>query len=224
MTFGEKAGAILGYLLGIPVALVSFIRASRMFHPRGVLVGVSVESLRPELIKFSEKAVMRFSSAWWKQKEWRDVLGISIRFDGEQDLLFASFKHPWQTPVGPFLTHYQDFFKNDFFAVSPFTIKGKKESVSFKITPHRVIDSKGSRKEILVENIRKHSHLRLWIKVEKDEWKELADLKLLYLLDQDQEALRFNPFLCGLNIHPKGFIHHLRIGVYRLGQFGRSLR
>jgi hypothetical protein len=220
MNISERLGYLFGYPLGVIVAIVSFVRASRMFHPCGTVVKISIYS--HDVIHFPEEGIMRFSSAWWKHKQWLDVLGVSIRFGDKQDLLFASFKHPWQTPVGPFLTKYKSYFQNSYFVVSPFSFKH--ERVIFRLTPYKFESCKGSREEELQKNIMEKAVWKLWIKKDKDPWLACADIQLEQELQVDQKKLRFNPFLNGLEIYPKGFIHHLRIGVYQLGQFGRTLR
>lgn len=233
MNFLERTGHITGHILGLTTGTISFLRAARMFHPRGTLVAGSVENLAPHFITFPPNVMVRFSSALWKNKIWPDVLGLTCRFSKEknfsyspanddQDLLFASFKHPWQTPVGPFLTSHRDFFANSFFAVSPFNYQDG--IYIFKITPHRykVIDKRRPQK--LHENIKSHAVWRLWMKKGKECWKEVADITLEEELLLDQEKLKFNPFLNGLQIYPRGFIHYLRIGAYRMSQSGRSLR
>lgn len=222
MNISEKAGHILGYPLGIGVFIISFIRNSRMFHPSGLITSVSVINLDKDFLNFPEDAIARFSNAMWKDREWRDVLGIALRFHDKQDLLFASFERPWQTPLGPFLTKYHDFFENNFYAVSPFTYKEK--IIYFKLAPYRFEKIQGDRTKRLQKNIKAHSVFRLYYRERHKDWKELADIKLDSEINLDQKKLKFNPFLVGLNIHPKGFIHHLRIGVYRLSQLGRSIR
>lgn len=216
------AGTICGYPLGVLVGAISFIRNSRMFHPEGMVIRGEVKNLWKEKVNFPEECFLRFSSAWWKYKEWRDVLGIAIRFGEKQDLLFASFKHAWQTPIGPMLTRYHDYFENHFYAVAPFTLNN--DVVFFRLTPHEFKKYDGPREQRLIKNIKDHAKFRLYIKMKNQEWTPLAEITLLELIDMDQRTLRFNPFLCGLNIYPEGFIQHLRIGVYRLGQFSRLLR
>jgi hypothetical protein len=222
MNISERVGHLLGFPLGGAVFIISFIRNSRMFHPRGAVATLKIQNLNKEFLEFPADAMGRFSNALWKNKEWRDVLGIAIRFDSKQDLLFASFERPWQTPFGPFLTKYHDFFQNDFYAVSPFRYKEK--DVYFKLAPYIFIEINGERTEKLKKNIEAHSVFRLYYRENHQDWNELADIKLGSEIAIDQNELMFNPFLVGLNIHPKGFIHHLRIGVYRLGQLGRSIR
>jgi hypothetical protein len=221
MKISERCGLVAGYPLGIFAGTISFIRASRMFHPVGTVVDVHVKNIHPYSI-FKENAFMRFSSAWWKHKEWRDVLGVAIRFSGEQDLLFASFKHPWQTPAGPFLTKYHNFFHNRYYAVSPFKFQNKK--VIFRLSPSTFVEGGKNRMESLDINIKEKATFKLEMKEQKGPWQPIAEIKLLSKLEMNQKELKFNPFLNGLEIYPQGFIHYLRIGVYRLSQLSRSLR
>ncbi len=214
----DVLGTILGYPLGLLTGSISFLRNARMFHPNGIVIKCSVKSEGE--ISFPEDAILRMTSAMWKKKEWRDVLGISIRFGGIQDLLFASFKHPWQTPFGPFLTKYHDFFYNDYFAVSPFEVNGK--IVYFKLQAEDFKDINGSREEKLRSNI---GFAKMILLMGRDkEWSRVAEISLLEEIIIDQEELRMSPFRTGLDINPKGFVHHLRIGSYKFSQFGRGLR
>lgn len=232
MNFLNLSGTILGYPLGLITGTVSFLRNSRMFHPTGILVKAEIKNLAPSVIKFPTNSLMRFSSAWWKNKEWIDVLGISIRFTEElrdenprksdQDLLFATIIALWEMPFAPFVTMYKDFFKNNYYAVSPFIVNG--DLVYFKLTTMTSKEMSDKRITILKENIHQHAVFQLWMRRSHEVWIPIAEMTLLHELNLDQSRLRFNPFLNGLNIRPYGFVHHLRIGAYRLGQLGRSLR
>ena len=228
----ESLGWFLGFPLGLLTGVVSFLRGARMFHPRGIIVLSEVHNLTDE-VHFPSKALVRFSSAWWKEEEWMDVLGVSIRFGAsgeslkpspaEQDLLFASFQRPWQIGLGPFITEFHDFFHNEYFSVSPFSYK--KQSVEFKLTPEFYHQVTGTRDEKLLQDIQDQAELRLWMrKIPEQEWLAIADIKLSQELKLNQEELKFNPFQNGLAIYPQGFIQHLRIGSYQLSQWGRSYR
>ena len=222
MNIANTLGYLMGYPLGIITGSISFIRASRMFHPQGIVVQAKVKNLWKEKIEFPEDAIIRFSSAWWKHKEWRDALGIAIRFGNIQDLLLVSFKHAWQTPISPMLTKYKDFFSNDYYAVAPFKVG--RELVYFKMTPQEHGPATENRTTSLFKNIHHHAGWRLFIRIKDREWIPLADITLQDVIDVDQERLKFDPFLNGLGINPEGFIHYLRVGTYRLGQLGRALR
>lgn len=225
------AGTIFGYPLGLITGTVSFIRNSRMFHPVGIIAKAQVNA-KGNYISFPPYALIRFSSAWWKNKEWIDVLGISVRFSKEikneipqkedQDLLFATIKHPWTMPFSPLSTHFRNFFENSYYAVSPFLVDGN--LVYFKLAIKKSVNFKDNRIAVLKENIHQHAVMELWMRKVHEAWIPVAELTLLHELNLDQRLLRFNPFLNGLNIKPEGFVHHLRIGAYRLGQLGRSLR
>lgn len=214
----DSLGFVCGFPLGVLTGTLSFIRNARMFHPCGIVVKCSVKEL--DEMYFPKDAILRFSSAWWKHKEWRDVLGVAIRFGEVQDLLFASFKHPWQTPFGPFLTKYKDFFLNDYFAVSPFEFQGKK--VYFKLMAEDFKDETGTRLQKLRDNIGRAKFILMMGHYK--EWHPIAEITLLEEIHLNQHELKFNPFLNGLGIYPKGFIQNLRIGSYRFSQLGRALR
>lgn len=231
MRIGNILGTLLGYPLGIATGTISFLRDARMFHPSGRLVKCKVH---PEAEKLYPHALLRFSSALWKRDQNPDVLGIAIRFSKtesfspspqreDQDLLFASFPHPWQTPYGPLLTKHWDFFSNKYFTVCPFIFRKKK--VTFRIVPLDNFHNQHlNREDILSEWINRHGKLSLEMKDENDIWFRIAKLELMEELQLNQLELKFNPFLNGLGITPTGFIQHLRIGAYSLSQFGRSIR
>lgn len=227
MSLSERAGYILGYLLGVVTLIMSFLRQARMFHPRGLLYEAHVES-----VNFYPHALVRLSSAWWKKREWPDVLGIAIRFSPEaalgviadpkdQDLLFASFSRWWLTPLGPFLTNYRDYFANHFYTVAPFRYKNQINT--YRIKPKIKTLIQGKRSERVTQAVL--SGEAVFILQEKNDpstaWRDVAKIKLIRRLHFDQERLRFNPFQNGLGIRPSGFLQHLRIGAYRMGQVGR---
>lgn len=217
----EKLGKFFGYVLGCITALISFIRASRMFHPVGNLYDAQVISER-----FPAHAMIRLSSAWWKEYEWPDALGIAIRFsaqsfhsvvphENDQDLLLVSFSEAWMTPFSPFITNHRDFFRNEYFSVGYFEYQNR--MVRFRLEPKQFPRCKGSRQEKLKEAVLAGEACFILYENEK----QVAEIKLLRELHFDQEALRFNPFLNGLGIIPRGFLQYMRIGTYRLSQWAR---
>lgn len=221
MNRAERFGKIIGYILGGLTALVSFIRSSRMFHPNGLLFEAHVKSTR-----FPEHAMIRLSGAWWKENDWPDALGIAIRFSHhkfhsvipkkeDQDLLFVSFSEAWQTPFSPFITDQKDFLKNEYFSVGNFEVD--KKSVRYKLIPIDPPIIKGPRSERIMEAVIAGGACFSLC----ENGKEVAVIKLLRTFHFDQEALRFNPFLNGLGIKPRGFLQYLRIGTYRLSQWAR---
>ena len=217
----EKLGKFFGYCLGVITALVSFIRAGRMFHPAGSLFEAQVTSDR-----FPDHAMVRLSSAWWKEYEWPDALGIALRFSSrnfhsvtpypnDQDLHLVSFSQAWMMPFSPFITDHRDFFNNEYFSVGLFEYKN--HLVRYRLAPKQHPTIKGSRQERLQEAVLAGEACFILYENEK----RVAEIKLLRVLHFDQEALRFYPFLNGLGIRPRGFLQYLRIGAYRLSQWAR---
>lgn len=212
-------GLIHGYFLGIFTGLISFLRSSRMFHPRGIVFGAEVDSK-----VLPTKAMVRFSSAWWKNKEWPDALGIALRFSEgtkEQDLLFASFSSPLLIFFSPFITNFKDFFENTYYGVGFFEREGK--IVKYQLRLMRTDKIQGSRKQRLEHDfLQGESTLEL---VEEDqETKSLETVAILRLnerLEIDQEQLRFSPFKNDFNIIPRGYLQYLRVGTYKLSQWAR---
>lgn len=228
---GESLGKLLGHPLALVAGTVSFLRNSRTFHPSGIMV--QCEVIESD-IKLHPYAMVRFSGAIWKHsKILPDVLGIAIRFSrkpasdekplsDDQDLLFASFRHPLQTPLAPILSNPKKFQKNKYYAISPFLHEGKKRK--YKLTLENWIESEGDRDINLRINIDKRSTLYMWQAGKGEQWQKVAELKMVHELNFDQELIFFNPFRNGLNISPMGFIHFLRFSVYPISQFGRTLR
>src|SRR6188768_1520949 len=104
----QTAGRFAGLALSPVTGVLSALRRSRMFHPRGLTCRADVEALPSHtclpapVAALVGPALVRWSSAWWKQGEWRDVLGCAIRFSteplgveprqGDQDLLLATIQ------------------------------------------------------------------------------------------------------------------------------------
>jgi hypothetical protein len=229
----ELFGLVFGYIIGIFFAGGSILRNSRFFHPRGLLFCGELEALPDSPIPLPPHVLIRFSSGWWKYKEWPDVLGISLRLSespvrnivplkNDRDFLFASFRHPWELPVAPFFTDHHDYLANSYYAISPFRLKSG-EYVEFMIDPSRGNRTTGTREEKLTGNVMSGKViLRLLMKTEKQEsWKLIGRIRVRDESDMDQEALRFHPFLTGRDLRPAGFIQHLRYGTYRLSQWVR---
>jgi hypothetical protein len=227
MSFSERLGLILGYALGVATAAISFIRQARTFHPRGLAFVAQVTPLQGNA--FSEslrgQAIVRLSSAWWKNKEWRDVLGLALRIH-KQDLLLATITHPWTLPVSAFFTKYHDFLKNNYYGVSHFSIPGQKK-VKIRLAPKNQKPKKPSdlsRTEQIKLDVKTGNALFLFqvSPLWKTNWTSVAEIQLTGVLDINPEELKFSPFQNGLQIVPRGFIHHLRVGAYAMSRFGRG--
>jgi hypothetical protein len=231
----EFLGLLEGYAIGPVTGAISFIRRSRMFHPRGVTYVAAVSPTDEFFLPLPENALVRFSSAWWKNKEWIDVLGIAIRFSnnreftevaraGDQDLLFATVRSPWVLPIAPLTTQFHDYLGNDYFAVSPFSVGG--ESISrygkFRLRPLKPSEPGRNREVRLLESTEKNeASFELEFFEFADplrEWQSVANIDLVRPIALEQEKLRFDPFRSGVGIRPRGLIHYLRIGAYGFSQ------
>lgn len=242
----ERAGRSVGHLLAPLVAWVSKTRRARMFHPEGVTYRgrVEVTGATPDLWsvgrRLSGAALVRLSSAWWRGgKEWLDALGVAVRFLGEeqtlgveppresQDLLFATIRFPWTTPLAPLATNVTSFLWNHFHAVSPFEVEGVGK-VKLRLRSPRLVNGEGvTREEHLARAVADGKAVyelevrRLDRPVIDREWEMVARLTLEGPIEVDQAALRFSPFRAGGGIRPVGFVHYLRLGAYAASQAAR---
>ncbi len=229
----ELLGFLLGYPLGLFFAAGSLLRNARFFHPRGLLFSAEVETLPESPVLFPRHALVRFSGAWWKTREWPDVMGLTIRMSKnriksvtaekeDQDLLFASFRSPWEMLLAPFTTEYHDFQENSYYAISPFTINPG-TVVDIMVEPTSGQRMAGTREEKLTGNVMAGNVvLRVLMKEKnKKNWRMVAKIRMLEESYLDQEALRFHPFQAGADLRPTGFLQYLRHGPYKMSQWIR---
>jgi hypothetical protein len=228
---------LAGWAIAPVTGALSRIRHARMFHPSGVVydarvVPVAIAGEWGQLASRLEgEALVRLSSAWWKHREWRDVLGCAIRFGGgeaAQDLLFATIKHPWTMPFAPLTTHHHDFLDNQYYAVSPFRSEDA-GAIDLRLRPSARSERGGTREERLARAVEERAasfalegrsrHLPI---EQRMEWAPICLIELVRASTVDQETLRFDPFQSGCGIEPAGFVHALRIGTYRASQRGRA--
>src|SRR5687768_1326878 len=156
MALRELVGRTLGVLLAPITGSVSALRRARMFHPAGICVAAQVHAIDGDALgeRLAGPALARFSSAWWKRREWRDVLGIALRFTsasaerqgaraepGDQDLLLATIRRPWTMALAPLTTDHRDFLANHYYGVSPFRADGHAREVEFRLVPRRTTQS-----------------------------------------------------------------------------------
>jgi hypothetical protein len=238
--------AALGFAVGWAVAplfgLSSFLRRARTFHPRGPIYrahGVRHRDAPPELRALAGRlegpALVRWSGALWKRSQrLPDVLGCAIRFrrsEGDsaaperddQDLLFATIRRPWTMPSAPFTTNVRDYLANTYYAVSPFDV-GEARRAYLRLRPAVSPGAcRGSREARLASaTSRGEATLDLGIADGPfGPWSPLLCVRLVAEAEIDGEALRFDPFRDGRGVSPRGFVHALRRGVYRLSQRAR---
>ncbi len=208
-----------------------------MFHPTGVVLRGEVTAIGEEPVaralarRLQGPALLRWSSAWWKRREWPDVLGCAIRFtelplrsdphDSDQDLLFATIRRPWTMAFAPLATRYHDFLDNDYYAVSPFQAGdlGRVEWRLRPVAPSPHARSRDARLLAACEQkaaaVLEYAPYRDPLHVGDDRaFRPLARVELREPITIDQSALRFDPFRAGRGIVPVGIIHGLRRATY----------
>ena len=233
----EWAGLFGGLLLAPLAGGAAALRRARTFHPEGALFRATVNPLvttgpTGELAaRLSGDALVRLSTSMWTGgREWIDVLGCAVRFRsehvpsvvpaaGDQDLLCATIRTPLTTLLAPLRTHWHDFLRNDYYAVSPFFVEGLGR-VKFRVTTRPVRLPGRDRGERLQQAVDAGlASLRLEIRsVRGGGWSPLCAIRLLERLELDQEALRFDPFRDGRGIRPVGFVQYLRPASYWASQ------
>jgi hypothetical protein len=232
---GGRSGTLAGWLLAPVTGTLSLLRRARMFHPEGAAYFGRVEALAgpyPGVARRLEgAALVRLSTAWWRGgKEWIDALGVALRLgrepsaearEGDQDLMFATIRHPWTTLLAPLTTEQHDFLANDYYAVSPFDVAGvgrtKLRLVSSRPRRLRGLD----RRARLAEAVERGE---AWFKFElllENRWVQVARIVLVQEAVVDQARLRFSPFRDGKGFTPRGFVHGLRRATYLLSQAAR---
>lgn len=249
MSSSPEAGRALGLwggrLLAPITAAVSRWRQARMFHPDGVAYRARVEALAGSELhalgeRLSGQALLRFSSAWWRGKEWPDVLGVAMRFrdgpladvsvrPGDQDLLLATIRFPWTTPFAPLATRFGSFLWNHYHGVSPFLVPGV-GAVKLRLRAPRIANrgtSRAAHLDACVTSGQARFVLELrrlatpWL---RRRWEAVALVRVEAAIEIDQEALRFSPFHTGRDLKPSGFVHHLRRAAYEASQRARPVR
>ena len=234
----DGAGSIAGWLLAPVTGALSLLRRARMFHPEGAVYRARVEGLPGVYPGLGQRvegpALARLSTAWWRGgKEWIDALGVALRLgrdpqaearDGDQDLLFASIRHPLTTVLAPLTTEQHDFLANDYYAVSPFDVSGVgRTKLRLVASRPRRLRERG-RDARLAEAVRRgEAWLRLELLVEQ-RWVQVARVVLLEPARIDQQRLRFSPFRAGKGFTPRGFVHGLRRATYAMSQLARPAR
>lgn len=252
MDLRDLTGRAAGSLLAPFAGLVALVRRARTFHPEGAVFHATVEPLAEGgalgrlARRLQGKAIVRLSSAWWRGgKEWPDVLGVAVRFNGDQDLLAATVRSPWTTLLAPLTTLTHDFLANDYYAVSPFVLEGlgraKLRLRSLRHERHapdpgdegldraaRLVRAVADGRAILRLEARalpQTNGLVAWVRSALagtaldggGKWVPIADIRLRARAIE-QKSLRFSPFHSGRGIKPTGFVHALRAATYAMSQ------
>lgn len=237
----ELLGLVTGAALAPLFGLGSVVRRARVLHPNGLLLrGVATalpedSELAALGSRLAGPVLARFSSGWWKEREWPDVLGCALRFTraevpsaeaqhGDQDLLLATVRVPLTTLLAPLTTHVDDYLRNHYFGVSPFEA-GMRDRIKLRLSPDGPAPELDTRAERLNAALAEGPigfvlHARAARLAAQ--YSPILRIELSQRVELDQEQLRFNPFRTGRELEPAGFIHALRIPAYAASRTGRA--
>ena len=238
----SSPGLIAGAALAPFVALGSSLRRSRLFHPRGVVLRGTAQPAAVEEgpereigKRLAGPVFARFSGAWWKTRQWPDVLGCALRFsarpelalapgDRDQDLLLATISHPLTTLLAPLSTRVSDYLANNYSGVSPFRV-AELGRVKLRLVPLERSPA-GSRRDQRLARALLRGPIRLVLEAREDrprsEYRPIARIELIARVDPDPRDLRFDPFAAGRGLEPVGFVHALRVASYAASQRARG--
>jgi len=238
MDWVERAGVVGGWALAWVTGPGAWLRRARFFHPEGVVYLASVTAVGQDTRtralgeRLAGPALVRFSSAVWRRHEWKDVLGMAIRFRStpvisaepdptDQDLLCATIRSPWTTLLAAIPTRVHDFLKNHFHGVSPFEVdEGPRVKLRFRAPKqeHHPGRTRQERLDRAVDANRAVLTLEMRPLLVFGGWRPIAKVALARRVEVDQAALRFSPFRSGRGIVPRGFVHAMRVATYPASQ------
>ena len=236
--FGLGAGAVLAPL----AALGSQLRHARLFHPNGVLLH-GVARIAPDAAheqravgaRLAGPVLARFSGAWWKTRQWPDVLGCALRFgphagqelapgNDSQDLLLATIRNPLTTLLAPLTTHVSDYLANDYFGVSPFRAEPLGQ-VKLRLRPRLQAPNAGPTRAQRLAGALELGPITLRLEARSDRlgarYQPVAQLELYALDTRDPSTLRFDPFANARGLVPVGLVHALRVRTYAASRRAR---
>ncbi len=235
----ERIGDAIGRWWAPAIGSLSRWRSARAFHPVGLTFGGHLAPVPDSAFsslagRLHGHVLARLSPALWQNGvEWLDVLCIALRIrrsgvvsdhhpaPNDQDLLFATVRSPLSLLTAPLTTDASDFISNAYWAVSPFsTVHGR---VELRLRPLSSRQGAGPRQARLREAV-VGGRARWTLEARRTltlRWQPLAHLVLDHETTIDQEALRFDPFLNGLDIVPAGLVHAIRRATYAASQRAR---
>lgn len=239
----DWSGIVAGSALAPFAAVGSAVRKARVFHPSGTVLWGKVTPFKrydewSELAdRLGGSALVRFSGAWWKERQWPDVLGCAVRFTqasepsaepswGDQDLLFATVRVPATTLFAPLTTRVDDYLSNAYFGVSPFE-DPELGRIKLRLVADHAAPAAGSRADAL-EKALEQEPVRLRLEARnaapKSAYHTICEIELVEQAAQlDQEKLSFDPYRTGRDLSPAGFVHALRMPVYSASRQARQL-
>jgi len=235
-------GLLTGVVVAPAVAVGSYFRRSRLFHPSGVIVRGTARAAQGNAAEQQAGAALagnvfvRFSGAWWKTYDLPDVLGCALRFTSDrelapvphrddQDLLLATIRNPLTTLLAPLSTDVSDFLRNHYYGVSPFRV-APLGRVKLRLTSAAHSPAADTREHRLVHALELGPvHLTLEARPDRvgSEYRAVAHIELHQRLDMDDRELRFNPFASGRGFEPSGFVHAVRVAAYAASRRARAL-
>ena len=242
MARGDVTGWLAGAALAPLTGLTSAVRHSRMFHPSGVTCIAEARPIAtsPPAREVAERlagpVLVRWSSAWWKKGERRDVLGCALRFTrgpiavepqpDDQDLLLATIQRPWTMAFAPLTTRQHDFLGNTYFGVSPFDVPPLGRIEWRLSTPGASYGGLDRRARLARAIEADAARVRLeWcpypgplVRPRATAFEPLLELSIARLVEIDQRRLRFDPFRAGRGVTPVGFVHAMRRVAYWTSQ------
>jgi hypothetical protein len=237
----QLAGLVGGAALAPLTALGSYVRRSRLFHPCGICLRgearpvEGADAFQDAGSRLAGRVLVRFSGAWWKSRQWPDVLGCALRFTGEgplggaprasdQDLLLATIRNPLTTLLAPVSTNVDDYMSNAYFGVSPFQI-APKIRVKLRLSPLQTTPSADTRDKRILRALA-CGPLALMLEARPDRlgarYRPVARIEFVERVDLDERALRFDPFATGRGFVPTGLVHALRVASYAASRRARD--
>lgn len=236
------SGVATGTALAPLAALGSAVRGARVLHPSGTVLWGNVTPVERDDAwyglgeRLAGSVLVRFSGAWWKQRQWPDVLGCALRFTrasapsteaatGDQDLLLATIRIPATTLLAPLTTHVDDYLRNAYFGVSPFSDPELGRIKLRLVADHSGPKAKSRALSLAMAIAEQPVRMRLEARETraKAPYHSIAEIELVERVMLDQEQLSFDPYRTGRALSPAGFVHAMRIPVYSASRLARKL-
>lgn len=230
---GEPLGRALGAAAAPLVWAGARLRGDRLFHARGVVHEAAVEAVAEDgpaaqlATRLAGPAFVRLSSSWWRTHDWPDLLGAAVRFGLErserarQDLVLVTVRRAWTLPWAVVTTRWNDFLRNDYYAVGRYGAEGLGE-VEIRARGEGALAGGTGRTRFarLAEAAATGAAgLRLELRVAGGTWRPVARIHL-GPERPDARGVRFDPFRTGAGLAPRGLVHALRWAVYPASRLG----
>jgi hypothetical protein len=242
----EAMGLVAGGLLAPALALCTWMRQGRVFHPKGIHFRANVTPVEGVDPKFTEiatllgknDALVRFSTGTSIRERTilPNVHGISIRFGGDrnnnfeprddaQDLLLMSAKSLLMLGKGAILTDQESFAANVYHGGAPFEV-AEQPNMLLRLVPMTHVDTSGTD---VYQNIRQAVQddnvifrLDTAAMSQPNKWYPLVEIRLMSEVLVDDSKLEFFPFRTGRGLIPQGFTQFTRQIPYLLSQYARN--